>query len=132
MIIIRTGKNVYNKHTIVTKKIDCAQITSVRKEGFTVIWELVPRVTEKWPLSVLTGVRFVLSGLILEKIHESFVEKNGTVRFIRVSEERGSNVCLWSRLDTTTLTKALSGINHPTYHCRYAYMYLHVRVFEVH
>ena len=88
--INRTGENVYNKHTIVTKKIDCAPITSVRQGGFTVIWELVPRVTEKLPLSVLTGVRFVLSGLILAKIHERSVEKNGTVRYVRVSEEPGT------------------------------------------
>ena len=50
------------------------------------MWQLVPRVTEKWPLSVLTGVRFVLSELILAKIHERFVEKNGTVRYVRVCQ----------------------------------------------
>ena len=50
----------------------------------------MPRVTEKLPLSVLTGVRFVLSGLILAKIHERSVEKNGTVRYVRVSEEPGT------------------------------------------
>ena len=36
------------------------------------------------------GVRFVLSGLILAKIHERLVEKNGTVRYVRVSEEPGA------------------------------------------
>ena len=48
------------------------------------------RDTEKCPLSVLTGVR--ISGVILEKICELFVETNETVRVKRVSVERGSTV----------------------------------------
>ena len=48
------------------------------------------RVTEKCPLSVLTGVR--IKWVNLDKVYELLVGTNETVRYKRVSEERDSTV----------------------------------------
>ena len=67
--------------------IDSVQINSVHKAGLTK-WGFVTRETRKCPLSILTGVRIKRS--ILEKIYVLFAGTKESVRYIRVSVERGS------------------------------------------